>query len=75
MPSISTNHGLIGRLVSENKIGILVNPDNPEEINSAINKLSEDKTLFKTFKKNCETFSKNNNLQVHMSKIIKSLLN
>ena len=75
LPSISTNHGLIGRLVSENKIGILVNPDNPEEINSAIKKLSEDKALFENFKKNCETFSKNNNLQVHMSKITKSLLN
>ena len=58
LPSISTNHGLIGRLVSENKIGILVNPDNPEEINSAINKLSEDKTLFKTFKKIARLFRK-----------------
>ena len=46
--------GLIGRLVSENKIAFC-NPDNPEEINSVINKLSEDKTLFKTFK-NYETF-------------------
>ena len=60
VPVVATNVGGIPELVTHNETGILVPPDNPENLADAINNLLFDKTKSEKLAENASIFLKNN---------------
>jgi len=72
VPVIATNVGGIPELISNNITGLLVPPENPEEMTNAINELlSDDNTKHKLSKNAFEFINKNFSWDVLIEKYIK----
>ena len=56
IPVIATNVGGIPELISHNETGVLVDPENPQQLRDAINNLIEKKDLAKRFTLNAYDF-------------------
>lgn len=52
LPVVGSNFGHIQKIIEQDKVGIAIDPENPEEIAEALNKLISDKNLYDTFSKN-----------------------
>ena len=60
VPVVGTNVGGIPELISHDETGLLVSPDNPEEISNAVNELLSDTKKAEKLATNGNTFVKNN---------------
>ncbi len=58
LPVVTCNYPGLIEMVEKNEIGLCVNPESPEEIAMAINKLTTDNELYKKMSKNCLNLSK-----------------
>ena len=56
IPVVATNVGGIPELVSHNKTGILIPPENPNALSNAVNNLLEDSELIKKITSNAYEF-------------------
>lgn len=52
LPIVGSNFGHIHKIIENDHVGIAINPENPEEIAAALNKLLTDEKLYNTFSKN-----------------------
>ncbi len=58
LPVITCNYPGLIEIVEKNEIGLCVNPESPEEIASAVNKLATDNELYNKMSNNCLMLSK-----------------
>ncbi|MEM3122357.1 MAG: glycosyltransferase family 4 protein [Candidatus Pacearchaeota archaeon] len=69
-PVIGSNMGGIKELVTKNKIGLLFEPGNEEDLAKKIDLISNNKKLYDKFSKNALKSSKKYMLERHMEKLI-----
>ena len=60
VPVVGTNIGGIPELIKNNETGILISPENPEELANAVNELFSNPTKAKKLSENANNFVKNN---------------
>lgn len=71
LPIAVSNFPEMSRLVFENEIGVVFNPEDPDDIASAIKSILDNPELFKKLKRNVKVFSENNHWDVEVVKLLK----
>ncbi|TFB13063.1 glycosyltransferase [Candidatus Marinimicrobia bacterium MT.SAG.4] len=71
LPVAVSNFPEMSRLVLENKIGVVFNPEDPDDIALSIKRIFDDPELFDKLKKNVKMFSENNHWDVEAVKLLK----
>ena len=70
LPVAVSNFPEMSRLVLENEVGVVFNPEDPDDIASSIKRILDDPELFKMLKRNVQVFSENNHWDVEAVKLL-----
>jgi len=73
IPFVVSDFPEIRRIVSEYKVGILVDPQNPDDLYRGVKNLIEDDFLYDQLKRNCETALRELNWENEIKKLYEAL--
>lgn len=71
LPVAVSNFPEMSRLVLENEVGVVFNPEDPEDIATSIKRILDDPVLFEKLKKNVKMFSEKNHWDAEAVKLLK----
>ncbi len=70
LPIAVSNFPVMSKLVIEHEVGVVFNPEDPEDIAASIKRILNDMELFKKLKRNVKVFSVNNHWEVEVVKLL-----
>ena len=70
LPVAVSNFPEMSRLVKEHQVGEVFNPENPDDIASAINKILNSREKYEALKQNVKKFSMNNHWDIEVKKLL-----
>ena len=70
LPIAVSNFPVMSKLVKEHEVGVVFNPEDPEDIATSIKSILNDMELFKKLKRNVKVFSVNNHWDVEVVKLL-----
>jgi glycosyltransferase involved in cell wall biosynthesis len=73
VPVIVSNLPQMKEIIKTYQVGLAVDPENKDEVISALKKLSEDENLYKTFKHNCKSASEELNWEEEVVNLLQTL--